>query len=88
MGKTIELTIDVERGYEVFRTWRVVETDNGAGDYPDEKFVAIDIAGPVLAEGFAKMWNALINENDPKERIFKVVEHIEIRYKLIPGFEP
>ena len=66
MGKTIERTIDVERGYEVFRTWRVVETDNGGGDYPDEKFVAIDIAGPVLAEGFAKMWNDSSQRERPK----------------------
>lgn len=63
--------------------YRIVETDNFGGDYPDEKF-----AGPPLekeeADRIAKAFNdAASGPNSP--RFWKVEP---VGYKLQPGFEP
>lgn len=62
--------------------YRVVETDNFGGDYPDESF-----AGPPLskeaAERAAEIFNGSTRNDHP--RFWKVVED---DYKLRPGFEP
>jgi hypothetical protein len=87
MGKTIERTLDVERGYEIVTTWRLVETSNDGGDYPDERFFAIDIPYQDTAEFLASVNNEHVGD-DLHARILKVAEHTEIRYKLVPGFEP
>jgi hypothetical protein len=86
MGNTIESTVDVKRGYIVKRTWRIVDTDNFGGDYPNEEFWAIGIPSQHIAEGLADAYNRKMGMHSPRNLM--VVEHIEIEYKLQPGFEP
>lgn len=65
-------------------TYRIVETDNFGGDYPDESFVNIDpIYKKEDAEAIAKAINAAFPEDH--RRYWKVVED---SYELVPGFEP
>lgn len=62
--------------------WRVVNTDNFGGDYPDEKF-----EGPVFdSEGKARNYAYDLNQgmHDYSTRYRKVVK---LPYKLLPGFE-
>lgn len=62
--------------------FRVVETDNFGGDYPDESF-----AGPPLAEDEARLVADAFNRaSGPDARRFWKVEREG--YKLLPGFEP
>jgi hypothetical protein len=64
--------------------YRIVETDNFAGDYPDEKFVSL----PLLSKREAEKISSVINEclsGESSPRYWKVVED---GYELIPGFEP
>jgi hypothetical protein len=86
MGKTIEMTIDVPSTMQVKKTWRIIDTDNFGGDYPDERFIAVNIRDEWTAEKIADSLNARAGEN--ASRFYKVVPHIEIVYKLQPGFEP
>jgi len=62
--------------------FRIVETDNFGGDYPDESF-----AGPPLneedANRIANDFNEAARKNHP--RFWKVVP---VGYKLQPGFSP
>lgn len=61
--------------------YRVVETDNYGGDYPNEKF-----ATPyLLREGEAKQVADLFNKLRCDRRYWKVVKD---GYELAPGFEP
>lgn len=65
--------------------WKIVETDNFGGDYPDERFVQ---NLPVLHnEQAAKNIAAAINAATPDNhsRYWKVVPE---NYELQPGFEP
>lgn len=61
--------------------WRIVETDNYGGDYPDERFCLPPFATKERAQYFAD----LINDEFCDSRFWKVVE---LPYKLQPGFEP
>lgn len=65
--------------------YRIVETDNHGGDYPNEIFLSL----PLLREGDAEAIAATINErlcpDDRARRFWKVVDR---DYKLQPGFEP
>ena len=63
-------------------TYRIVDTDNFGGDYPNEKFV-----GGVFArkENAQRRADRLNGGSDLNPRYFKVVE---LPYKLQPGFEP
>ena len=66
-------------------TYRIVETDNYGGDYPDESFVE---NLPVLyereqAQTIANAINSVVPHTH--SRYWKVVE---IPYTLQPGFEP
>ena len=65
--------------------FRIVNTDNFGGDYPNEKFVEnLPYMGTEeQANGIAQAINALLYENSP--RFFKVVK---MPYDLQPGFEP
>ena len=81
---TIESTVEVPYGRQVKKTWRLVETDNYGRDYPNEKFIAIDIP----SEEWAKLFVDAYNKGLEQQRILRAVEHIEIVYKLEPGFEP
>ena len=64
--------------------YRIVETDNFGGDYPDEKFLPIP---PIRNEVIANKIADLINEctSSTYSRYWKVVE---LPYTLQPGFEP
>lgn len=66
------------------RIYRVVETDNFCGDYPNESF-----HGPVMtkdaAEQVAEIFNKESGADLGGDRFYKVVEET---YKLQPGFEP
>lgn len=64
--------------------YKIVETDNFGGDYPDESFLKL----PGLSKHEADMIAATINEacgGENKPRYWKVVRE---GYKLQPGFEP
>lgn len=65
--------------------FKIVETDNYGGDYPDEKFVE-NLPYFNNKESAQKIANA-INDSVPEthERYWKVVE---MPYQLQPGFEP
>lgn len=62
--------------------FRVIETDNFGGDYPDEKFV-----GPIMTEVHAQKVADAINAGfgEHCSRYWRVVDK---DYKLQPGFEP
>lgn len=65
-------------------TWRVVNTDNFGGDYPDESFVFGEFATEVDAQITADSLNAQVDALY-SPRYFKVVQ---MPYELQPGFEP
>lgn len=69
---------------------KIIETDNFAGDYPDEKFLSLTdsegntrpfVTTPNFAEGIA----AELNVGRAYNRFYRVVED---NYTLQPGFEP
>lgn len=62
--------------------YRVVETDNFGGDYPNESF-----AGPSLTSKDAERVAAIFNKSTPWNgpRFWKVEPRT---YTLQPGFEP
>lgn len=64
--------------------YRIVETDNFGGDYPDERFV-LDLLDKKDAEAIAEVINSCLCTDDSSSRYYKVVEH---PYTLQPGFEP
>jgi hypothetical protein len=66
--------------------FRIVETDNHGGDYPDEKFVNIPVlASETEAQEIADAINKHLCKNDYANRYWKVVPS---DYHLQPGFEP
>ena len=64
------------------KKYRIVETDNYGGDYPDEKFV--NIPSFSQKEDAKKIADSL-NKHFCRSRYWKVVE---ADYILKPGFEP
>lgn len=64
-------------------TYRIVNTDNFGGDYPDESFT--DDGSFETKEAAQERADALNVGPDWAPRYFKVVE---MPYKLQPGFEP
>jgi hypothetical protein len=64
-------------------SYKIVNTDNYGGDYPDESFVAENIPG----HGSATLMARALNEaaGPGASRFYKVVGH---DYVLRPGFEP
>lgn len=76
------------RGYIVHETWRIIDTDNFGGDYPNERFVADNIESEETAELLADAWNKKHGADQHGPRFARVVKHIEIAYALAPGFEP
>ena len=66
------------------RVYRIVETDNFGGDYPNESF-----EGPLMTyedcERVALIFNDASGAGHGGDRYYKV-EHLT--YKLQPGFEP
>ena len=64
--------------------FKVVETDNFGGDYPNEKFATPYSFTRFQARGVAELFNSMFGgEHAP--RYWKVVE---LPYELQPGFEP
>lgn len=64
-------------------TYRIVNTDNFGGDYPDERFVGEDYSTEDEAQAQADLLNSPYPEH--ASRYYKVVE---MPYELEPGFEP
>lgn len=63
-------------------TYRIVDTDNFGGDYPNEKFVG----GPFESKNEAQQKADELNVGgNHAQRYYMVVEE---PYKLQPGFEP
>lgn len=72
------------RGREM--AYKIVETDNFCGDYPDEKFVNLPrIANKDNAECICRTINEVLCWHDGAPRYWKVVDE---HYELHPGFEP
>jgi hypothetical protein len=63
--------------------YRIVNTDNFGGDYPDEKFVGEEYTDKDAADKEAETLNGPYPEHN--SRYHKVVE---MPYELQPGFEP
>ena len=63
--------------------YRIIETDNFGGDYPDESFVNLPCMTKEHAQNVAKAINEGFPENS--SRYWRVVDE---GYKLQPGFEP
>jgi hypothetical protein len=64
-------------------TYRIVDTDNFGGDYPDEKFVGPEFDVREEAEQEAAVLNG-----DPVPYASRYYKVVEMPYKLQPGFEP
>ncbi|MCP4377694.1 MAG: hypothetical protein GY794_16150 [bacterium] len=64
--------------------YRIIETDNFGGDYPDEKFINVIPVNLEHAEAIAKAINSAPGA-DTCPRYWRVVE---LPYELQPGFTP
>lgn len=64
-------------------TYRIVNTDNFGGDYPNESFKDGEFETREGAQARADELNTIDPEHNP--RYYKVVE---MPYELQPGFEP
>jgi len=64
-------------------TYRIVNTDNFGGDYPNESFVEGYYETEAAAQAQADWMNKQVGEHSA--RYFKVVK---LPYELAPGFEP
>ena len=68
----------------MFTFYRVIETDNFDGDYPNERFVEpLPAMTREQAQAVADAINASVPEN--YDRYWRVVDNT---YQLRPGFEP
>ena len=67
--------------------YKIVETDNGDGDYPNEKFLNLSNMPLSVAQEIAKNINDYFSGNDIcfYPRYWKVEK---MPYKLAPRFEP
>ena len=63
--------------------WRVIETDNFGGDYPDETFCGPPCRLKWDAQAIANACNAAAGH--AASRFWRVVDE---NYRLQPGFEP
>ncbi len=64
--------------------YKIVNTDNFCGDYPDEFFVNVPGTSLDNARKIADFLNEIFN-HETSPRYYTVVEQ---NYKLQPGFEP
>lgn len=83
---TLQSRLDIRSDQIITKTWRIIDTDNFDGDYPNEQFVAIGIRSEFEAESIALFLNKHAGKH--ASRYYRVEPHIEISYKLQPGFEP
>ena len=66
--------------------YRIIETDNHGGDYPNESFVNVPaVFEREQAQGIADAINAAHCRGDSSPRFWRVVP---ADYTLQPGFEP
>lgn len=65
--------------------FRIVETDNFGGDYPDEKFATPYKLTYREADAVAKLMNSFWCDDATASRYWKVVPD---GYQLQPGFQP
>jgi hypothetical protein len=65
--------------------FKIVNTDNFGGDYPDEKFLDLTFRTKDAATRVADAINKELCNDDHAPRFWKVVDS---DYKLEPGFEP
>jgi hypothetical protein len=65
--------------------YKIVETDNFGGDYPDEKFLNLPATSYDKAVSIANAINATFNPDGHADRYWMVRPE---NYKLVPGFEP
>ena len=64
--------------------FKIVDSDNFCGDYPDEKFVNMPVTSEEGCKEIAEIINRECSGSDAP-RHWKVVKE---DYKLLPGFEP
>lgn len=64
--------------------YKIINTDNFDGDYPDESFVNLPATTHDKATAIARVINSTLS-GDYQPRHWRVVEET---YKLKPGFEP
>ncbi len=64
--------------------YKIVETDNFGGDYPDEKFVTLPVMTKEKAEAIADV----INKNLSGAHCDRYWTVVKDDYTLSPGFEP
>jgi len=64
--------------------FRIVDTDNFDGDYPDEKWASPVLFSHAVADSIAKILNDHLSGGFAP-RYYKIVE---LPYTLQPGFEP
>jgi len=69
--------------YSDYHTWRIVESDNFGGDYPDEKFVNLPLMDKATCNKICQIVND--HEGENSSRYYKTVNE---EYVLQPGFEP
>ena len=69
----------------MIKLYKIVETDNFGGDYPDEKFVSLPLLSKEDAEAIAEVINDRLCIDEFGPRYWKVVEK---DYNLQPGFKP
>jgi hypothetical protein len=67
-------------------SYRIVESDNYGGDYPDEQFVNLPPMSEQDAERLCDLINTILRGDDTYPRYWKVVDGDT--YRLSPGFEP
>lgn len=65
--------------------YKIVNTDNFDGDYPDEIFINLPATSRSNAEELAKCLNDIFCSGNYSSRYYKVVKS---DYELQPGFEP
>lgn len=65
--------------------YKIVETDNFGGDYPEEKAVSLPRMTREEADKIAETINNVLCSHPGDRRFWKVVPE---SYKLQPGFEP
>lgn len=67
------------------KRFRIIETDNFGGDYPNEKFLSLWPVNEAHAESICKAINDGFNPpGHTHDRFYRVVQD---DYKLVPGFE-
>ncbi len=65
--------------------YRIVNTDNCNGDYPDERFIGLPPMSREAADEIAAVINKHLCNSEYCTRYYKVVP---AGYALQPGFEP